>query len=427
MTETTIPPCPQCGAALPPPAGFPQWCEACEWNLSHVETGVRPTALGRVYARLGEHLGDALFANVMRGEDLRPHRTWASSAALMLAALIYVCAALFALGGVSLLWVGWPNPIAILIGAVLIGASWVARPRIASAPANVLDRSQFPAMYALVDRVADALGAPRVAGVTVSAEFNAGVWQAGWRGDRYLEIGLPLYAVLTPQARVAVLAHEFAHFVNGDPLRSRVLHNALRQLFLWIHLIRPDAIWDRSGSSNVGPFVALAMIPINIALMAVALALTALGYALVALVFRDSQRAEYLADRLATQVSGAAAMQASLEAMLKAESFEWVAHRYSNYRQPDQKLFDTLRAYVSNIPAREVERRHRLARRLKSRVDDTHPPTMARIEFVRVHGHHAAAITLSEEEVLHIDVELRPLEPEITQLLVSRYNEALWR
>ena len=35
-----------------------------------------------------------------------------------------------------------------------------------------------------------------------------------------MRLGLPLVSVLEPQERVALIAHEIAHDVNGDPARG---------------------------------------------------------------------------------------------------------------------------------------------------------------------------------------------------------------
>lgn len=425
--DSTPPLCPSCGAALPPPAGFSQWCEACEWNLLPPEEVANPSALGRIYRQLGARLGETLFEDVMRGADLRPHVTGAGVATLAMAGVIYAVTVLLALSGVWLLWSGWPNPFAVLLAVVLLGSAWVTRPRFAPVPDEVLDRHTYPALYALVDRVADALGAPRAAGVTVSANFNACVRQSGLRGARYVELGLPLMTVLAPQERVAVLAHEFSHLVNGDPLRGTFVANALRVLFYWIYVIQPDEVWDSSGTKSAGPIVAILMIPVNLALLGIALALTGLAYLMVALVYRDSQRAEYLADLLATRASGQAAMRASLEKTLLGDSVEWVAHRHANFRQPGEDLFAKLRDYLSTMPPREHERRRRLAARQRSAVDDTHPPTLARIKFIEAHGEVEPSIVLTTNEVRLIDEELRRYQEVVTRVLEQRHDEALWR
>jgi Zn-dependent protease with chaperone function len=92
-------------------------------------------------------------------------------------------------------------------------ALWVTIP----APAGVeLRREQAPRLFALVDELTAALGAPRFHRVLVDDEYNAAVAQVprlgplGWYRN-YLVLGLPLMQALSPEQFRAVLAHEIGH------------------------------------------------------------------------------------------------------------------------------------------------------------------------------------------------------------------------
>src|SRR5205823_3116489 len=109
----------------------------------------------------------------------------------------------------------------------------------------------LPALAALIERVRAAEDAPVLDGVVIGGMFNASVSQVGWRRRRYITVGLPLMTVLDPQERVALLAHEIGHLVNGDPARGGVTGSALATLREWYILIRPS--WYRARGETAIP------------------------------------------------------------------------------------------------------------------------------------------------------------------------------
>jgi heat shock protein HtpX len=72
-------------------------------------------------------------------------------------------------------------------------------------------REEAPTLFAVVDRVASAVGtrAPRV--IAVGSNYNAAVSAYGLRRRRVLYLGLAMWGVLTPQQLVALLGHELGH------------------------------------------------------------------------------------------------------------------------------------------------------------------------------------------------------------------------
>jgi len=83
-----------------------------------------------------------------------------------------------------------------------------------------LRRGEAPALEAEVERLRRATGAPSLAGVVVTDEFNAAAATVprllGLLGHRhYLVLGLPLLQALDREQFAAVVAHEFGHFGGG--------------------------------------------------------------------------------------------------------------------------------------------------------------------------------------------------------------------
>ena len=96
---------------------------------------------------------------------------------------------------------------------MILRAIWV---RFEPPDGIVLAPADAPALFAYVDRLRAALGAPRFHTALLTADFNASVVQLprlgplGWYRN-YLTIGLPLMAALSPTELEAVLAHEVGH------------------------------------------------------------------------------------------------------------------------------------------------------------------------------------------------------------------------
>jgi Zn-dependent protease with chaperone function len=95
-----------------------------------------------------------------------------------------------------------------------------------------LDRSTGAALYALVEEVAQSVGAPRIHSIAITSEFNAGAathlppWRL--RRHRTVVLGLPVLATLSTAELRAVIAHELAHFSGAHDPFSAWVHRTLR-------------------------------------------------------------------------------------------------------------------------------------------------------------------------------------------------------
>ncbi len=75
-----------------------------------------------------------------------------------------------------------------------------------------------------------AVGAPAPHVIVVGSEFGAHSGSVGLRRQRVLWLGLALFGALPPQQRVALLANQLGHFVNGDVRRLGLTQPALTTL-----------------------------------------------------------------------------------------------------------------------------------------------------------------------------------------------------
>ncbi len=111
-----------------------------------------------------------------------------------------------------------------------------------------LKRAEEPVLFAFVERVCDAVGAPRPRQIHVDCEVNAsasfrrGLWSM-LGNDLVLTIGTPLVAGLNLREFAGVLAHEFGHFAQGAGMR---LTYVIRSISFWFtRVVYERDEWDQ--------------------------------------------------------------------------------------------------------------------------------------------------------------------------------------
>lgn len=272
-----------------------------------------------------------------------------------------------------------------------------------------LRRDDAPTLFALLDRVAAAAGAPMPDRVALDAEFNASAGTHGLLRRRTLTIGLPLFGVLPPQQRVAVLGHEFGHFVNGDPARGLLTQPAVRTPLILADLVRPsesfvsDNLWVQLAERAMWPFQVLLQ---RLFLL--------IGTGVIAVAARDHQRAEYCADALAVRLAGSSGTEAL---MIDFAAGEQLMGTIAAVERGTQANPETARR---NHPGAARWREAADAWRAGLNVDEAldrsvtegaslwreHPPSGLRARIVKSWPHTDASVVLSEADSTKIDAEL---------------------
>lgn len=236
---------------------------------------------------------------------------------------------------------------ALLPGAVLVIFGVLTLPRPAALPrdAVIARRADTPALHALTDRVAATLGVPPPHLVVLDDRFTADSGFAGLRRRRYLRIGAPLWAVLDPAQRTALVALELARFTPGDPSRGVLTGTVERTLATMVAVFEPAgdkllrasregdvtammaANPSRIGQQNAQSYTNLAgdLVRPFIALLQGGFALVRLGY--LTLLQPDAFRAALAADGRAAAVAGSAEVRSVLATRLLAESVVTVLRR----------------------------------------------------------------------------------------------------
>jgi Zn-dependent protease with chaperone function len=121
--------------------------------------------------------------------------------------------------------------------------------RSAAQPGMTLDRSTEPRLFAFVERLCAAQGAPAPRKIRVDTDINASAsLRHGlislFRDDLVLTVGLPLARTMTVRELTGVLAHEFGHFAQGGAMRLSYLIRTT--LFLMLRIVH-----ERDGLDEI--------------------------------------------------------------------------------------------------------------------------------------------------------------------------------
>lgn len=406
-------PCPRCQAQLPVYVGFPTWCDRCGWNLEPPKTPVwpPPSLIDKLHAAIGRESSRQLYDAVKARQSLDAKITPARAVALFITACVHsLTLAFVALG----LWLAVLvsrsyGVFAMLASLPCFVVAWMLLPHVPSPPALLrLPADQFPVLYGLANRITRALGGTPVDGILCGMDFNAAFGRFGWRRKRQLILGLPLFAALDPQERVALLAHELAHDVNGDPARGLFVGAALDSLRAWYEIVHPRYRRAPHTRNPANPLVLIDVVALPVARL-----IWLIAYALVQLLWYDHQRAEYLADRLAAQVAGTAAALSLLNKVQLQELYRNTL-RYAFIDHNGDAFLGELQCKVTQVPEREFERLRRLEALAENRVDHTHPPVEQRAEFLHANA-ASGTLALSPDEAALLEQELEPLKRVVTR------------
>ncbi|MEW2163949.1 M48 family metalloprotease [Streptomyces sp. NPDC007084] len=398
--------CPDCGAEIRVHGDFTVWCAACDWNVDPAPPEERPGRLARAQRAQARRHGERLLAELTAGGTLRARRDTASVLAYALALAVHALTLAVLGAGVWLLVRGWGG-FGMVAGGLLLVLAWVLRPRLPGLPDDVpvLHRADAPELFALVDEVGAAVGTRGVDAIAVDRSINASVLSYGIGARRLLTLGLPLWEILSPRERIALLGHELGHYSNGDTRHGRVIGTAYRSLLTWEYFFHPS------------PEPTLLALVINAVYAVPRWILLGLLLLLDRLTLRAAQRSEYLADRLAARAGSTEATVELLDRLLVSESAEITLMREANgsalrgprTRGDDDRadgLWDRLAADMNSVPEHEHERQRRAGIRRGHSVDSTHPPTLLRRTALLIGPPLPPAITCDTGREQRIAAEL---------------------
>ncbi|MCX5361259.1 M48 family metallopeptidase [Streptomyces sp. NBC_00124] len=421
--EQTVQPCPQCGVEIRADRRFTVWCAACDWNVDPQGADEEKGGLGRLRRRLAQRHGERLVTDLSTGDERHWNgRTAAGVLAYAIALMVHGVTAALAGGGIWFLVGGWGG-IGMVPGLLLLALAWTLRPRLNRLPghARVLSRDDAPELYALIDEVAALSGTRSVDIVVVDAQANASVTHLGLR-RRLLTLGLPLWEVLTPQQRIALLGHELGHFTNGDTRHGMVVGTAYRSLTTWHYYLSPIQ----------EPTLVEALV--NLVYLVPRSLIGSLVLLLDLLTSSSARRSEYLADAAAARAGSTEAAVGLMDRLHVTESVETTLYREANGRRmrgsgrttsdDAEGLWEALTDHMDSVPESEVERQRRVGARRGHSVDATHPPTHLRRGLLLDSPSLPASVKADAERARRIAAELSGPRADVARELVRDGIEA---
>lgn len=439
MTTTSTPRvgCRSCGSDLTSDPRFVQWCPSCGWNANPGGNQAKGRT-DRLLRKLNSQAEERLYRKVTADPSTHQALSAAKIGAFAMAGLVHLVTLALAVGGVWLLF--YPSWVARGLGVLALLVAVHQRPRLgpsrkARKSMLTLDPAAAPRLYALTERVAAELGTAAPSVIVVDGSYNASYRRTGVRRRVMLSLGLPLWEVLTPGQRLALLGHELGHGANGDSRQGLWVGTALAALREWYYLFRPGRRMvvpgsvrasAQSGIASLGEMVARA-------LLAVFAELTLLAHrVLTRLTLLSGRRAEYLADALSARVAGPDRTAELLQALTMGSVVEHVRQKRRlttaslprsrrDSRGPDRReskdLWTELREHLASVPPSERARRLLVSQLDDSAVDSTHPPTHLRLTYVQQLPPSEPTIAIGADEVAAIENELAAARTAIAHAL----------
>ncbi|QDT15150.1 M48 family metallopeptidase [Alienimonas californiensis] len=268
---------------------------------------------------------------------------------------------------------------------------------------RVLHRQTQPTLFALIDRVCDAVSAPRPDQVRVDAQANMSAgYQGGFLGlfggKFVLTIGVPFAAGLSAAGFAGILAHEFGHFAQRG---GRGLTGAALAVQGWLArmVYQRDRVdeWIAEGSAELSGFSPLFWL-CGASVWVVRRILIVLLYLSEAALSALSRQMEFDADRYKVRLCGpdafADASRRATELVIGHDGAmrELVPALLGGSPPEDLPALCVHHApRLSEDEALEWERDMRSQAGFWQRLFSSHPPTARRLAAARREGERLAA------------------------------------
>jgi Zn-dependent protease with chaperone function len=323
---------------------------------------------------------------------------------VMLIGLVCLLLGLHAVRDTALLQVGHGRaavmPAVVYVAPLLAGAILVffmlkpllARPIKQGKPRS-LSREQEPLLFAFVDRICEAVGAPQPSRIDVDCSVNA---SAGFRrgilsmlgNDLVLTIGLPLVAGLNSRQFAGVLAHEFGHFSQGAGMRLSYL---VRSINFWLTRVvyERDAwdarliVWSRGLDIRIGIVLYLTRLFVWLT-RKILWVLMVLGHVISGFLLRQM---EFNADSYKVRLAGSDAFESTMRRLVLLDVATQGAYADLSDFASEGRLSDDLPwlivANAEQITPQALERIERQIDEEKAGLFASHPAPRDRIARAR--------------------------------------------
>lgn len=420
--------CPKCGSGLVTVGSEPSWCPACEWNLAAAPTAEASARWRRTPDPSGQrsfHLDERLFAEVA-GRGRRPP-SWSPGLVTLTVLSVLLGAATLALliVGVTLLVLG--TVVWKLVGVLLAGLAVELRPRLPAVDTTrgYKTRAEAPALFAVIDAIAAQMRAPRLHAVVVDEAFEASCGRFGLRRRPVLVLGMPLWASLSPAARMGLLAHQVGHLVDRDPEQRLVTQPALSTLGILARDLAKrrrgvnaqEALVGQGGQVTASQYATVLDPQIKGSIESVRDAGLALVFRplhwifasgdrrLRALASHSRQRAEYYADALAADVAGSAAVIEYCHVLLLHEPVFTTARRLMR-AGADLQTVRAQTAQTVTVDAADTTLLEQHSIRAESSPLASHPPVGRRLRMLRSRPASPPKLSPRQTDLDAVDAQL---------------------
>ena len=246
-----------------------------------------------------------------------------------------------------------------------------------------------PLLYAFVQRIAVAVGAPIPSRIDVdtdvnaSAGFRGGLFSAS-RGELVLTLGLSLIVGLNTRQFAGVLAHELGHFTQKSSIRLTAL---VMRVSMWFSQAADGEYWDykfsrmaRRMDARLFLFVHLIRLTMKIPQW-ILRGLLMLAYLVCGYMFRQR---EFDADRFETRVGGSATFENTTRRIELLNVAYQGAISDLEYGHGEGRLGDNLPLLVLSNARQLPKKAHKALRKhvdqSKTGLFDSHPCPRERIE-----------------------------------------------
>lgn len=405
--------CPKCGAEMPVNPGFITWCDKCGWNINF---DVRRKSNKDIFEILSnsenQQVCKKVFDNINKEVKKNRKKRPAAIIACIIALAVHLCTILWFLLGLDLI-IFHLNALTFPMSMLCLIISRYLMPKFSSFVEHGIPRAVYPEIYNFVDKISKEMNAPKIDIIVFNYDFNASFKKVGIKGKRVLTIGTPLFSILSEEERIALLAHEIGHNVNNDVGRSFLIESAL------VTLARIYFFMNPTKSENIWLII---LLPITLIRWLISKVVFRIWYSFGRLVWSDRQYSEYLADYLASKISGSGAELSLLQKLYYYPTFYLALERVIRYKYNNDVL-DEFKKCIKNVPEREIKRISLLEKSELSRVDASHPPTSYRVDFIKQNYISQRKIKLSQSELERLNYELIKIENNISNGLINDYRE----
>lgn len=253
---------------------------------------------------------------------------------------------------------------------------------------TLITREQEPRLYALIEKICHAVGAPFPSEIVLdmsanaSASFTNGFW--GFLSNRLsLTIGMPLAAGMNCRELAGVLAHEFGHFTQGSGLRFSYLIRTVNMWFARLVYERDSwDIWLEEKASNDG-FLSLLFLFSTWAVWLVRRIMWCFlmtGNAVCSILLRQM---EYDADMNEIRLAGSKSFRTSSEKLpilniAESLAYDDLGDFWRDGRLPDNWA-ELIAANIERLPPKAHEEIKKITNETKTGWLDTHPSHSERV------------------------------------------------